>query len=183
VKNNIKLQSSDGNLASADSVRECSVDSIRVVLEAGEYRLVAIRSIFAGEKLFLLEGEITPLPSRYSVQVGENQHVDKEANPSNEMGLDRFFWRFFNHSCDPNTVIRERTVFARRDIKPEEEITFNYNTTEWEMAEPFICHCGSVNCLQEIRGFKHLTVSQRLQLPMVAPHLYFLSNSLSINDV
>lgn len=157
--------------AIADSVRERKADRVGVALEAGEYRLVATRPIAAGERLFRMEGEITAQPSRYSVQVGESLHIAPGVSPTTEKRLDRYFWRFMNHSCDPNTVVREREVFAWRDIHPGEAVTFDYNTTEWEMAEPFICHCGNVGCLKEIRGFKHLTAALRERLLVVAPHL------------
>lgn len=76
-----------------------------------------------------------------------------------------------NHSCEPNSLIRDREVIAKRNIQPWEAVTFDYNTTEWEMAEPFSCGCGSENCLQTIQGLKYLTVSQRECLGTVAPHL------------
>ena len=118
-----------------------------------------------------MEGKLTAQPSRYSVQVGDHLHLAPGEKPSAEEPLDRYFWRFMNHSCHPNTVIREREVFACRDIQPGDAVTFDYNTTEWEMAEPFRCRCGSASCLKEIRGFKHLTAAQRDRLPLVAPHL------------
>jgi len=57
-----------------------------------------------------------------------------------------------NHSCDPNTRIRGRDLIALRDIQPWEDVTFNYNTTEYAMAEAFRCRCGSPGCAGEIRG-------------------------------
>ena len=64
-------------------------------------------------------------------------------------------------------------------------MTFNYNTTEWEMAEPFSCGCGSENCLGTIQGLKHLTISQRERLGFVAPHLsrHVLGESRMIEEM
>lgn len=138
---------------------------------AGEYHLVAIRPIIAGERLFLIEGEMTVCPTRHSVQIEEHLHIDFVNVHSVEAILDRYFWRFMNHSCDSNTLVCGREVIALRNIDPWQAVTFNYNTTEWDMAEPFICRCGVTNCLKEIRGFKHLTLIQREQLPKVAPYL------------
>ena len=147
-----------------------------VLRAAGEYRLVAIRPILAGERLFRMEGDRTPRPSRYSVQIGEELHVDLGPGYTIEEILDRYFWRFMNHGCDPNLLITVEEVVALRDIEPGVALTFNYNTTEWNMAEPFRCHCGSPQCLGTIRGFKHLTAAQRERLhPHATPHLLQLA--------
>jgi hypothetical protein len=127
--------------------------------------------IRAGERLFTIEGEQTTTATRYSVQIGENLHIDLCGVHCTEEILDRYFWRFMNHSCEPNSLIRDRDVIALRDIQPWEAVTFDYNTTEWEMAEPFDCRCGSANCLGTIRGLKYLTLIERERLGKVAPHL------------
>ena len=61
--------------------------------------------------------------------------------------------RFINHSCDPNCETRKWHVkgelcigiFAKRDIKEDEELTFNYdfdlNKTRYQK-----CLCGAKNC-------------------------------------
>jgi hypothetical protein len=43
-------------------------------------------------------------------------------------------------------------LVALKEIKAEEEMTFFYPSTEWEMTQPFSCYCGSINCLRQIRG-------------------------------
>ncbi len=55
--------------------------------------------------------------------------------------------RYMNHSCDPNTWFDGAdTLLARRDIKPGEEVTYDYAMTEiageWDMS----CACGSPFC-------------------------------------
>ena len=70
-----------------------------------------------------------------------------------------------NHSCCPNTkidVISFRYV-AIKNIRKNEEITYNYNTTEYEDSG-FKCECGSKKCIGRIRGFKYLTREQKLKL-------------------
>jgi len=73
---------------------------------------------------------------------------------------------FINHSCSPNTKldIVSRWFVAIKDIHKNDEITFNYLTTEWDMGEGFECLCGSKNCLKNIKGFKYLSREQRLSL-------------------
>ena len=57
-----------------------------------------------------------------------------------------------NHSCEPNVCIREESsVYAKRDIRKNEEITYDYSTTvglneDWKMK----CCCGSKQCRNEI---------------------------------
>lgn len=149
----------------------CRAEHLGVVRTAREYRLVAIQPIAIGEVLFRIQGEVTDRPTRYSVQIGENQHIDLGSNHSAEEILDRYFWRFMNHSCEPNAIICDREVIALREILPWEAVTFNYNTNEWEMAEPFDCMCGTSRCMGKIQGLRHLTPEQREQLGRVAPHL------------
>ena len=76
------------------------------------------------------------------------------------------------YCCDPNALVRNLEVVTSREIQPWEEITFNYNTTEYDIADPFTCRCGSVHCLGEIRGFKRLMPAERESLRFfLAPHL------------
>lgn len=146
---------------------------------ADDCRLVVLRAIPAGGRLFRLEGVTTPRPSRHSLQVGEQLHLDLGPGHSREEILERYFWRFMNHSCDPSVEIRGWEVVARRNLEPAEAVTYNYNTTEWDMAEPFRCRCGSPRCLQMIRGFKHLSAADRASLSAVAPHLLRLAQAPS----
>lgn len=146
--------------------------NVGVVRVAGEYRLVAARAFAPGERLFRMEGEPSPRATRYTVQIGENLHLEVAPGLTAEEILDRYFWRFMNHSCDPNSFIQGWDVFALRAIAPWEGVTFNYNTTEYDMAEPFACRCGSAHCLGPIRGFKHLPETERWRIePFLASHL------------
>lgn len=73
--------------------------------------------------------------------------------------------RFLNHSCNPNCKSKDtvsigntKTIsfFAIKDIKPHEEITFNYkmeheeDETKWER-----CYCGSKHCSGYLNGPKN----------------------------
>ena len=120
----------------SDNARRPGVGVMRV---HGEYRLLSVAHFQPGELLFEIAGEITRTPTRYTVQIDQNAHIDLNDSHNIEEILDRYCWRFMNHSCEPNTVIRGRNVVALRPIRPWEEITFNYNTTEYQMAEPFQC--------------------------------------------
>jgi hypothetical protein len=44
-----------------------------------------------------------------------------------------------------------------RPLQPGDELTFFYPSTEWDMAQPFVCNCGNSTCLQLINGASHLS--------------------------
>jgi hypothetical protein len=151
------------------AVPSCRVAVARV---EGEYRLLCTTGVAAGRHLLDIDGDLTECPGRHSLQVDDRLHVDVAGEHSTEEFLDRFPWRFMNHSCEPSALVRGRAVFAIRQLDPCEEITFDYNTTEDEIAEPFDCHCGSHRCAGRIRGFRFLTRPDRERLrPRLAPYL------------
>ena len=58
-----------------------------------------------------------------------------------------------NHSCDPNLWWEgDEKLVARRDIRPGEEITYDYASSDIdERTMPTMkCYCGSVNCRKMI---------------------------------
>jgi len=89
-------------------------------------------------------GTIQSYATYLTVQTGEDRHIT----------LLPEFLQYINHSCDPtaffNTTTMELTCI--KALKPGDEITFFYPSTEWEMAQPFDCHCGSKECLGTING-------------------------------
>jgi hypothetical protein len=145
---------------------------VAVARIGGEYRLLALTPFAAGERILGIDGETSRQATRYSIQIGEELHIDLLAPRSMEEIFDRYRWRFLNHSCDPNTVVRGHELVALRTIGPWEELTYHYATTEFDMAEPFACRCGSPACLGTVQGFRHLppTEQRRLQ-PLLAEHL------------
>ncbi|KAI5589275.1 hypothetical protein POPTR_005G182100v4 [Populus trichocarpa] len=68
--------------------------------------------------------------------------------------------RFINHSCDPNCRTEKWVVngeiciglFALRDIKMGEEVTFDYNYVRVVGAAAKRCYCGSPQCRGYIGG-------------------------------
>jgi hypothetical protein len=137
-------------------VRDATSDDVGVLRAGGEYRLVAIRPIAANQRLFHVEGDETRHPTRHSLQIGRDRHLDLAPGRTTEELLDYFFWRYLNHHCEPNSMIRDCEVITLRAIEPWENVTFNYNTTEYDMAEPFACNCGSAVCARVIQGARHM---------------------------
>jgi hypothetical protein len=63
--------------------------------------------------------------------------------------------RWINHSCEPNcdSEIVGQRVFIRalRDLRPGEELSFDYRLTiegrrTQRLERDYACHCGSANC-------------------------------------
>lgn len=154
---------------------EGSSPQLGVLRHNGAFCLVAAEPVSAGTCLFRIEGRETNIPSRYSVQIGMDLHLEVAEGQGLEEILDRHAWRFMNHSCDPNTLVRGREFTARRDIDRGEAVTFNYNTSEYDMARPFTCLCGASCCEGTIRGFRHLSQQARAHLrPWLSAHLLAL---------
>lgn len=71
---------------------------------------------------------------------------------------------YLNHSCDPNCVVvitDDVSLYAKRDIEINEELSFDYNTTECDLVAQkcdFKCQCKSDKCLKWIKGSKYLPV-------------------------
>ena len=117
------------------------------------------------------EGLVVGRPSRYSLQIGEHAHIAPPDADNAESATIRPMWCYLNHSCAPSARFDGQDLIAIRDISKGEEIGFDYNTTEYDIDEPFICGCGSCDGVW-IRGFKHLDIAGRLRIAaVIAPHL------------
>jgi hypothetical protein len=129
------------------------------------------KGVFATEDMMInsaikLGGVISDHQTRYSIQLGKNKHLNLPAGVNGKINDPDFFWTYLNHSCQPNGYIdtADLTFRALRNIKRGEECTFNYLTTEYEMAAPFVCRCGAAKCFGLIQGHKHLSGAQRKEL-------------------
>ncbi len=123
-------------------------------------------------------GEPRNAPCRYSIQVGRNTHMAPPANVVGSNGVDIYAWRYLNHSCRPNARVANRMVVAAEPIAKGEEIRFDYNTTEYEMASPFHCCCGHCDGA-EIRGFRFLNeLEQKARSASLEGHLRDLLNTV-----
>ena len=123
----------------------------------------ATRAVPAGAVVVRLSAVFDDEPGRYTIQVDERRHQAFTDETDD----------YLNHSCTPNTRLDgERLCFvAVRDIAVDEEVTFHYGSTEWDMAEPFACRCDGL--AREIRGFRHLSDGEQEALaPLVAGWLW-----------
>ena len=112
----------------------------------------AQRRYEAGEVLaHFSAGEVYSKPSYLTVQVGIDKHIMLQPE----------HLQYINHSCEPNVFFDTSSmeVVAVREIQEGDEMTFFYPSTEWDMAQPFTCLCGTAGCLGQIRGAAHIAPS------------------------
>ena len=82
----------------------------------------------------------------YIFRLGEDVFIDA----TNRGGIARFL----NHSCDPNCKTRivnadgihHVVIYAKRDIEPYEELTYDYRLPYESRSKAIVCNCGSLNC-------------------------------------
>ena len=150
-----------------------SADPVRVEQdENGHRRLVTTEPIASGDEIFSLDGVVRTSPTRYSIQVGPDEHLDG-------MGpVDAT-----NHQCDPSAFIdfsdpRRIVLRALRSLSVGAEVSIHYCATEYDMSSPFDCYCGADACLGRIRGYRYVSddVARDLE-PWLSPAL----RSLRIN--
>jgi hypothetical protein len=78
-----------------------------------------------GDIIYTLTGEIYDKPTRETIYIGNNQHI------YDTYGI------YINHSFTPNICVMNCNLVALCDIKKDDEIMFNYNDNEINMASPF----------------------------------------------
>jgi hypothetical protein len=145
---------------------------IRVGRRAEHLCVEAGESIARGEVILSLVGRRVRRPDRYSIQIGPRTHLTPPSDLAPDLSVAEYGWRFLNHSCEPNAYIRGLELMALEDVPEGGEITFDYNTTEWDMAVPFACLCGTPSCVGAVRGYRHLDEARRAHLlPWLAEHL------------
>jgi hypothetical protein len=134
-------------------VLSTSIGEVREDVASGQKAFFAGRKFGAGEVISsFAAGEVHTNPSYLTVQLGDNQHI--MLNPK--------YLQYINHSCNPNCFFdtTHLIVIALRDIACEEELSFFYPSSEWDMSQPFVCNCGSQQCLGIIQGAKYLSPQQ-----------------------
>ena len=127
-----------------------SMETLAIKTENKFRSLITKQAYTKGEVICEIPTEkIFDKANRYTVQIGREKHT--------EVGK----LSALNHSCDPNVILdTERLIMvARRDIEKEEELSFFYPSTEWEMDAPFICLCGASNCIHVVAGARFLPLS------------------------
>jgi uncharacterized protein len=127
---------------------------VRETADRGGHTVVARQSIKKGELIVVWSGklvdgdELKSLPApvrRYSLQVEENHYLVSlsDCEPPD----------YVNHSCDPNAGLSGQiALVAMRDIRPGEEISYDYATSDGSSYDEFACGCGSARCRGRVSG-------------------------------
>jgi len=100
--------------------------------------------------LYSVSEYISPERTIHTVQLDRNPDVHVEITAPG---------RLINHSCDPNTGVKDNKhmafdFIALRSIKKGDEISFDYETTEYESIAVPKCLCGTPSCRGKTVGFK-----------------------------
>lgn len=138
-----------------------TMDKLTIKTENKFRTLTTKQKYNKGEVICAMPSEnITDKPNRFTVQIARDRHthVGKLAA--------------LNHSCDPNVILdtENMEMVAARDIEKGEELYFFYPSTEWQMDAPFICLCGSANCINVVAGARFLALST-LERHYLNPHI------------
>jgi len=118
--------------------------------------LLALKNIKRGEVIFIIKGK--------KINFLINNKTRAKMAGWNWIGYGKNTWIdpvnygfYFNHSCRPNSAVKGKTrVVAIRDIKKNEEITFDYSLSEADIFWHIKCDCGSKNCRKIIRSIQFL---------------------------
>lgn len=151
------LESDEASLAIADTGRIGFGVYARRPFEEGE-RVLVIEGV---ERVWRSVDDADALANPNWICIGEHRWIDP-TGPA----------RFLNHSCAPNIAFREpREFVAIRDIKPGEELTFDYSLTEDEPLWRMACRCGAHSCRGTVRAIQFLSeaVIERSR-PFLTPH-------------
>jgi cyanophycin synthetase len=136
----------------------------------------ATRAILAGETILTTWGRKLAKRSRHSMQVAADTHI-----------LPDGVTVLFNHSCEPNcgVVIRagekRLEVRALKPIAAGEELTFDYDTFEYEVEHlKGPCLCGAAKCRGRVAGYKHLPADVKARYgEFIADYLRILDAEVS----
>lgn len=121
------------------------IAEVRQKIANDQNALFTLRSFHAGEVIAdFSAGTIASEPTYLTVQVDTGKHITLQPE----------FLQYINHSCEPNVFFDTTAMklVALRDLQPNEEMTFFYPSTEWEMTQSFSCYCGTPSCIGLVRG-------------------------------
>ena len=130
----------------------------------------AKKNINKSEIIIDAEADIITKPNPYTLQIGKSKYL-----------FAKYVDNIINHSCSPNVFLRlyknnvkRYSYVALKNIKKGQELFWNYNTNDWDVARSFAfpCNCGSKNCVKVARGMKYLTKLQQTKLsPISTPFI------------
>lgn len=120
------------------------------------------KAINCGDSIYLLDGVTVTLSESVRRILLKKELPDDPLQVGRRTYLDLDdFSRLFNHSCDPTAGIRQRSeLFALRDIKAGEQITYDYSATISPTVWSMKCRCGSPICRKIIGDIRSIPPEQ-----------------------
>ena len=117
--------------------------------------LYAAKNIKSGRKIINYKGKIIAVKETEKNKKFDNDKAIYLFNLNNKYDLDGDFEyntaRLINHSCNPNCEVEGKGlklwIFALRDIKKEEELSYDYGFGYDKDYKQFVCRCGAKNCV------------------------------------
>ena len=117
--------------------------------------LSAATNIKKGQKIIQYKGKKVSLNKVETNSKYDNEKEIYLFNLNKRYDLDGDFKyntaRLINHSCNPNCEVVEDNkklwIFAMRDIKKNEELTYDYGFSFDKDYKQYVCKCGSKNCV------------------------------------
>ena len=117
--------------------------------------LSAATNIKKGQKIIQYKGKKVSLAKVETDPKYDNEKEIYLFNLNKKYDLDGDFKfntaRLINHSCNPNCEVlddnRQLWIFAMRDIKKNEELTYDYGFSFDKDYKQYICKCGASNCV------------------------------------
>ena len=116
--------------------------------------LFASKNIKKGTKIIYYTGKIITKKQTENNPKFDNDKAIYLFNLNNRYDLDGDFVyntaRLINHSCNPNCEVEGKGlklwISSVKDIKKNEELTYDYGFSFDENYKDFPCKCGSKNC-------------------------------------
>ena len=133
-------------------ISQHSIAEVRLNTSTKQHSLHAAAAFNPGDIITKFSAASIQKEASYlTIQISEGKHI--ELLPS--------FLQYTNHCCDPNVFFDTTSMelICIQPILPGDELRFFYPSTEWEMAQPFVCNCGCSNCLQLINGAANLSAA------------------------
>lgn len=138
------------------------------------FGLFSRRTIPNGDIVGRLYGAVLSVANKRTIQIDRHRHICS------------YYIDFINHSCRPNTYVRIEggsivLNAIEQIIKEEDEITIDYNCSEYWLAESFTCRC--CESPTRVGGYRHLIeTNQSVYLRRInrfaLPHLMEMSSEL-----
>ena len=132
----------------------------------------AIKPIKKGESICFFGGEETTWEESERRYLEGKDRLDDPFQISETKYIELYKpYIYFNHSCNPNSGFRGKNkLIAIRNIKPGEEITYDYSTVVWDDrwvknhgAWTMKCECEEKSCRKMIGDFLTIPKSQRME--------------------